>query len=71
MDEYAHVAPEPEPEPAVREGVLVRHSTFGLGRVRQVSGSGAATRVIVDFTGHGVKKLLLSYARLEVVEGQR
>jgi DNA helicase-2/ATP-dependent DNA helicase PcrA len=70
VDEYAQASPDPDPEPeaAVREGVLVRHSSFGLGRVRQCSGSGAAARVLVDFSAHGLKKLLLSYARLEVVE---
>jgi DNA helicase-2/ATP-dependent DNA helicase PcrA len=67
VDEWAQV----DPGEAVHSGMLVRHSRFGVGRVKSVSGSGASTRVVVDFLDHGVKKLLLTYAGLTPVEDPR
>jgi DNA helicase-2/ATP-dependent DNA helicase PcrA len=46
---------------------MVRHPTFGLGRVLSVSrrASGASARI--DFTLVGTKTLILEYAKLEAV----
>lgn len=49
-------------------GTLVRHPQFGLGRVINVSASGAQARARVEFNTAGVKTLVLQYARLERVD---
>ena len=59
---------EPEPDDAIRSGMLVKHSHFGVGRVLDISGSGPSTRITVDFRNHGRKKLVLMYANLSPVE---
>ncbi len=59
---------EPEPDAAIRTGMMVRHSHFGVGRVLDISGSGPSTRITVDFQNHGRKKLVLMYANLSPIE---
>lgn len=49
------------------KGQLVRHPTFGLGRIAEVSDMGQQTRAIVEFNSAGRKTLILQYARLEAV----
>jgi DNA helicase-2/ATP-dependent DNA helicase PcrA len=46
-------------------GQLVRHATFGLGRIVDISDMGQHTRAVVDFNQAGRKTLILQYARLE------
>ncbi len=48
-----------------KKGMLVRHPTFGLGRIADISGMGQNTRAIVEFNSAGRKTLILEYARLE------
>jgi DNA helicase-2/ATP-dependent DNA helicase PcrA len=48
-------------------GDLVRHKTFGIGRVLEVDGEGARAIVTVRFDGVGTKRLALGYAPLEPV----
>jgi DNA helicase-2/ATP-dependent DNA helicase PcrA len=50
-----------------RRGQTVRHPTFGIGQIADVSNMGQQTRAIVDFRTAGRKTLILEYARLEVV----
>jgi DNA helicase-2/ATP-dependent DNA helicase PcrA len=50
-----------------KRGQLVRHPTFGLGRIAELSESGSNTRAIVEFNAAGRKTLILEYARLEAV----
>ncbi|HEV2295717.1 MAG TPA: UvrD-helicase domain-containing protein [Tepidisphaeraceae bacterium] len=50
-----------------RKGQLVRHPTFGLGRIAEVSDMGQHTRAIIEFNAAGRKTLILQYARLEPV----
>ncbi|MGH7179652.1 MAG: ATP-dependent helicase [Tepidisphaeraceae bacterium] len=50
-----------------RRGQLVRHPTFGLGRIAEVSESGRHTRAVVEFNQAGRKTLILQYAKLEAV----
>jgi DNA helicase-2/ATP-dependent DNA helicase PcrA len=50
-----------------RKGQLVRHPTFGLGRIADVSGAGRHTRAVVEFNTAGRKTLILEHARLEPV----
>ena len=66
------VEPTPIQEPALslRAGDRVDHATFGEGVVVSCAGVGGDQEVTVAFKGGaGVKRLLLSYAPLEKVEG--
>ena len=46
-------------------GARVRHPDFGVGVIRERSGSGDDLKVVVQFNGVGEKKLLVKYAQLE------
>ena len=46
-------------------GQRVRHPTFGVGRIIDLSDMGKQTRAIVEFDRAGRKTLILEYARLE------
>jgi DNA helicase-2/ATP-dependent DNA helicase PcrA len=59
--------PEDRPVPDVAVGDLVRHKTFGAGRVLEVDGEGPRAIITVRFDGVGPKRLALGYAPLEVV----
>ena len=48
-------------------GQKVKHATFGVGVILNVSGEDANTQLEVAFPNVGVKKLLLAYAKLERV----
>ena len=50
-----------------RLGQRVRHAKFGEGVVLQVEGEGAQERVQVNFADVGMKWLMLSYAKLNVL----
>ncbi len=50
-----------------RRGQMVRHPTFGIGRIAEVSDMGQHTRAVVEFNSAGRKTLILQYARLEPV----
>ncbi|NOQ12936.1 MAG: DNA helicase II [Methyloprofundus sp.] len=50
-----------------RLGQRVRHEKFGEGVVLQVDGEGSQERVQVNFAAAGMKWLMLSYAKLEVL----
>jgi DNA helicase-2/ATP-dependent DNA helicase PcrA len=50
-----------------RVGQMVRHPAFGVGKILEMSKTGANTRAIVEFRGMGRKTLILEYARLEGV----
>jgi DNA helicase-2/ATP-dependent DNA helicase PcrA len=50
-----------------RRGQMVRHPTFGIGRIADVSNAGQHTRAVVEFNTVGRKTLILQYARLEAV----
>ncbi len=48
-------------------GSRVRHPDWGIGVIRERSGSGDNLKVLVRFNGVGDKKLLAKYAQLEAV----
>lgn len=48
-------------------GQRVRHVKFGEGVVLQMEGDGAQERVQINFQEVGLKWLMLSYAKLEVL----
>ncbi len=62
-------APPSDPD-AFRLDMVVRHPTFGLGRIVALSGSGAGRKATVDFPPPaGRKKLVLSKSLLRPVKG--
>jgi hypothetical protein len=50
-----------------KPGEKVRHPTFGVGIVTKSLGAGEDEQVSVVFPGHGEKRLLLAYTKLEKV----
>ncbi len=55
---------EARPVPSVAVGDLVRHKTFGAGRVLEVDGEGPRAIITVRFEDVGTKRLALGYAPL-------
>ena len=51
------------------EGMLVRHDTYGSGRVTELSGYGALRKVKVRFSGAGERTFLVEKAKLTIVRG--
>ena len=48
-------------------GRTVRHPMFGSGRILDREGNGAQLKLTIQFVGHGTKRILPSYTRLDVV----
>jgi len=59
-DDSASAAPT-----AMKRGVRVRHSKYGIGTVVRREGDGDDAKLTVEFTQHGVKKLVERFAHLE------
>jgi DNA helicase-2/ATP-dependent DNA helicase PcrA len=51
----------------LNEGTLVEHVRFGKGKILKIEGVGADTKAEIDFENGGLKKLLLRFAKLKVV----
>ena len=49
---------------AFQPGEIVRHRTFGIGVVVEISEMGSDFRITVDFQSCGKKSLIQSYAKL-------
>jgi DNA helicase-2/ATP-dependent DNA helicase PcrA len=49
------------------EGMLVRHDSYGVGRISQVSGYGALRKLKIRFSGHGEKTFIADKVKLEIV----
>ena len=54
------------PPPKVREGSMVKHVTYGTGKVIEVSGTGILRRVKIHFKMAGVRAFILEKVKLEV-----
>ncbi|HPF10833.1 MAG TPA: 3'-5' exonuclease [Flavobacteriaceae bacterium] len=50
------------------EGTRVEHMRFGKGVIRKIEGIGADTKAEIDFENGGLKKLLLRFAKLNVIK---
>ncbi|MEO6347817.1 MAG: hypothetical protein ABIO60_07890, partial [Aquaticitalea sp.] len=48
-------------------GNVVEHMRFGKGEVLKIEGVGADTKAEINFEHGGVKKLLLRFAKLDVL----
>lgn len=55
-------------EANLSEGTLVEHMRFGKGRIVKIEGAGADTKAEIQFENGGLKKLLLRFAKLNVIE---
>jgi DNA helicase-2/ATP-dependent DNA helicase PcrA len=52
----------------LKEGMRVEHPKFGFGTVAHVDESGPDRKARITFTDFGEKTLLLSFAKLRIVE---
>jgi DNA helicase-2/ATP-dependent DNA helicase PcrA len=69
QDNYSQIE---ESEWDFRVGDVVRHNSFGKGRITGMSGSGDKRQAVVYFPSVGGKKqLMLKYAKLEKVKPER
>ena len=59
---------EPSPIDSIRAGVNVLHPMFGQGRVLRMEGEADSRAAIIFFPKSGEKKLLLKFAKLQVIE---
>ncbi len=67
--EIATPAPgKSETDPNLKEGDMVYHSRFGKGKVLKLEGAGNDRKAEIIFDQGEVKKLLLRFARLELLE---
>jgi DNA helicase-2/ATP-dependent DNA helicase PcrA len=62
-----YAQPEPEAKGAFIKGEMVRHKTFGLGRVQAFIDMGEDSLVTVHFHSGQTKTLVLKYAKLDKV----
>ena len=53
---------------AIQAGMTVQHAKFGTGKVLSCEGSGNDRKAIVFFEGIGQKTLLLSFAKLTIIQ---
>ena len=53
---------------AYTEGMLVRHDTYGVGRITSVSGYGAMRRVKIRFSAAGERTFVAGKAKLEILQ---
>ncbi len=51
----------------LQAGVVVAHARFGKGQVLQIEGEGQDQKAEIDFEVGGVKKLLLRFAKLQIM----
>ena len=54
-------------EIGIKPGDAVRHKTFGIGRVREISGYGNTAKAKISFNVGGTKSLMIKYAKLEKI----
>jgi DNA helicase-2/ATP-dependent DNA helicase PcrA len=59
--------PEPTGKTGLHKGSRVRHPKYGEGVVFQREGDGDDAKITVQFTQHGVKKLVEKFAQLQVL----
>ncbi|MFI5251012.1 MAG: ATP-dependent helicase [Bacteroidota bacterium] len=51
----------------LKVGIFVEHELFGKGRILSLTGSGEASKAVVEFPNIGRKNLLLKYANLKLL----
>ncbi|MCX7737101.1 MAG: UvrD-helicase domain-containing protein [Candidatus Kapabacteria bacterium] len=63
-NEYSQITPKK----LIKVGTIVNHSHFGIGRIESITGSDTNRQAMVNFQSVGRKKLMLQYAKLEIVK---
>jgi DNA helicase-2/ATP-dependent DNA helicase PcrA len=58
----------PSDTSALKEGMKVEHPKFGFGMVLQMDNSGSDRKAKINFSDVGEKTLLLSFAKIRIVE---
>lgn len=66
-DDVQYFPDEIEHASMYKKGGMVRHPTFGVGKIHQVEGMGEMQKVSVLFNNSTLKKFVVKYARLEVL----
>lgn len=51
----------------LKEGQLIEHQRFGVGRVIKIEGAGENTKATVEFKNAGTKQLLLKFAKYTII----
>ncbi len=51
----------------LKEGSVIEHQRFGIGRVVRIEGSGENTKATVEFKNAGTRQLLLKFAKYTIV----
>ena len=52
----------------LREGCLIEHQRFGVGKVLRIEGTGENEKATVEFRNVGTKQLLLKFAKFTILE---
>ncbi|MFC2147402.1 MAG: UvrD-helicase domain-containing protein [Eudoraea sp.] len=55
-------------DPNLSEGTLVNHTRFGRGKVLRIEGAGNDKKAEIQFDKGDIKKLLLRFAKLEIID---
>jgi DNA helicase-2/ATP-dependent DNA helicase PcrA len=58
-------AAAPKPTPVKKAGSTVNHPKYGRGTIVRREGEGDDAKITVMFPGHGMKKLIARFARIE------
>lgn len=53
---------------SISEGDKIEHDRFGIGLVVKIEGNGSNRKALIDFQNSGSKKLLLRYAKLNLIK---
>lgn len=56
-----------EPDEIMKTGRIVAHPTFGRGRIMRTEGYGESLILEIMFSGIGLKKIMLKYAKLKII----
>lgn len=51
----------------IREGMRVKHPSFGKGIIRSIEGEGDTMKLTILFEGQSIKKFIAKYAKLELL----
>ena len=51
----------------IQNGMRVKHSKFGSGKIVEISGENINKKATIFFEGVGQKQLLLRFAKLEII----
>ena len=56
----------PSSSSGLREGTIIEHQRFGIGRILRLEGNGESEKATVEFRNAGTKQLLLKFAKFTI-----